>query len=470
MEVIIKKISLSASSNICILPKNVFKDLKLSTEIPYTIHFGFSTTTALVGFLDSENRGIYFTDGIFEQLNLLQDTTVNIWKTDKDIFIGPIVGLLAGCNFMTHAVAMKESTYLYTKNHIEAGLAENCLNYFFCIDDVDFLGNRIKGFTFIPELNKYDYCWFPLPDVVYAKNISFTNKIKELIKSFKKNYNIQLINNCNMLGKWELCEVLYRYPEARKYVPETIVYRNFDDALSMLNKHGFIFIKAFYGQKGKEVLSIEKINDKYKLNYYNDNAKENILDNIEELKIFVTKYAGKSKFIVQQGIRLLKYKNRTIDLRMLMMKDQYGKWESIYKVVRMAKENFNITTAIGKRITVYEKIYDYLQEVYSSVEIPRIENLDQIVSMLARYTEKGFGNMGEMGIDIGIDIDGQIWIIEANSDPVKNLSSDVVDIDGEKLVDLILKYYKGDIKDNKILPQLSGVFKYAKFLTKAREK
>jgi hypothetical protein len=472
MEVVIKKFPINICSNTCILPKSIFNALNLSTETPYTLHFGLSTETSFLGFSDDDDKTIYLSENMFNQLNLLEDITINIWKTGKDIFLGPVVGIFVTAGYIKGITRNKHSYFI--KEHAQASLAENCVSYFFSVNDIDWSGKKVKGITFIPGLNKWDFCWLPLPNVLYDKAVGFNIKekpiVRKLRKKFKSNTDIKLINNLNRLGKWEVCEALAKHHESRKYSPETIIYTSFNDVIHMLNKNELIFIKSYYGSGGKEVICIEKFNNKYKLNYYKKGPKEALLDNINEVQEFITRFVGNKKFIVQQGIRLLTYKGCNMDIRMFIMKNEFGMWESIFKGARIAKGNFKITnTRAGGVYAIYEQLYPQLKEQYGLLEVPSPEKLNEVAIILATQIEQELGNLGEIGLDIGIDTNGQIWIIEANAKPDKELEPNILDINGNPWIKLVPCFYTGTYKNNKIQPQALGIFKYAKFLIGANK-
>lgn len=471
MKVNIRKLFMGANSNACVLPKNIFYTLKLSEKESYAIHFGATAQNSLINLSEAKEKNMYFPEKIFNELRLLEYSSCNIWRIDNDIFLGPVVGIFVSDSFISAAI--KNKHHYFISQHIRASYTENCLSYFFSANDVDWTEKRVKGYTFIPELNRYDTCWLPLPDVLYDKIEWTTRKERLLISSLSnkfKNYtDMKLINNLNMLGKWEVCEALAKHPEAKEHMPDTIDYSSFDDVLYMLNNYGFIFIKSYYGYGGREVLSIEKLINKYKLNYYKMGAQEILLNNIHEVEKFVINFIGREKFIVQQGIKLLTYNGRSTDIRMFMMKNEFGIWESVFKGVRIAKESFNITNIkAGGSYIIYEELYPLLKKQYRHIEIPSAEKLNEISIMLSSCIEKEMGAFGEIGVDLAIDTNGHIWILEANSSPGKLVPS-LLDINGRPWVDVVPKYYHGTIKDNRISPLALGIFKYARFLTGAGE-
>lgn len=466
MEVCLKKLSADINSNVCLLPKNIFDGLNLSTESPYTIHYGLSKKEFFLCLLNKTENNMYFSEDIFNEINLLEDATLNIWKKNNDIFIGPLVGILVTDNYLKKALKISPP---YLTQHIGAGIEEHCLPYFFTTSSVDLKEKKVKAVTFIPKQNKYDFCYLPIPNVVYEKCFNFRKgerHLKGILKrKLKNDFNIKLINNVISLGKWEVSFALSKYPEIRKYLPETMLYRTFDDVIEMLNRSNFIFIKSSYGSKGKEVISIEKLATGYKLNYDDNGLKEFSLSSINHIKDIVTSFIGNKKYIIQQGIRLLTFKGRRMDLRIHSMKNEYGKWESIFKSARIAKGNLSITNyAAGGDHTIYEQIYEDLKAEHRYIEVPSSEKLEEATSILSSYIEKEFGAMGEIGLDIGIDTSGSIWILEANATPDKLLDPGIVDMYGKSMSYLIPKFYKGLNENKPIMPQAQAIFKYAKFL------
>jgi hypothetical protein len=467
MVVCIKKNSIDIDSSTCILPKYIFDTLKLSITETYTIHFGLSTQDTLINFSEVDEKNMYLSKNLFGELSLLEDITLNIWKTNKDIFLGPVIGILVNAGRLR---ASRKNLSSFIRQQIRASLAEKCMGYFFSVNGVDWANKKIKGFTFIPKLNKYAYHWFPLPNVLYDRILKFNTKEKPLVtlqrKRLTSNPNIKLINSFNMIGKWAINKALVKYADAKQYLPETIIYSSFDDVISMLEIYDLIFIKSIFGTQGTEVLSIEKLNNKYKLNYYQKGAKDIFLDSVNEVKEFVNKYIGSKKFIIQQGLKLLTYKGHSMDIRIFIMKNASGKWESIFKGARIASGDFLLTNIhTGGVYAFYEQLYPQLKEQYSSIKLPTSAELDEASIMIATYIERELGACGEFGIDIGIDTTGRIWLIEANDKPGKRLESKSLDIFGNHTAKVIPLLYKGSMKHNKILPQALGIFKYAKFLT-----
>jgi hypothetical protein len=477
LEINIKKILEYDSSDTCFISQKIFKELQLSTEIIYDINFGQLSKKCLLKPDETQENYMYVPDSICIELEIFEGISLNIWKKENEIFLGPVVGIFEPPWILSRIE--KGGAYYYELQHIKASIAENCLCYYFTIEDINWFQKKIRGLTFNPELNEWRYCIFPMPNVIYDEGIFLKEDIKSVAKYIRKQFRgepkIRLINSRNSFGKWELCKRLSKYKEVKKYIPETIEYMNFDDVLSMLKSHKLVFLKSFNGSKGEEVLSIKKEKKLFRLNYFDYEAKEIELADVKDLEEFIENFIGNEKYIIQQGIKLLKYEGRSFDLRVLLQKDESGNWKSTYNAARIAKGKSTITNhATGGDIIIYEDIYPHLKSSLSEESLPDSNKLAKISMEIASYIEKEFGVFGEIGMDIGIDIHGDLWIIEANAKPDKFIDEEIIDLFGRQFIKVVLEAYKKvndglkEIGDDlgEISPAALAIFKYAKYLSK----
>ncbi|UMZ72749.1 YheC/YheD family protein [Natranaerofaba carboxydovora] len=340
-------------------------------------------------------------------------------------------------------------------DHILAGHANNFVCYLFSIDSIDWEHKKIKGLTFDLDSNEWCYRWFSFPDVIYDRGSGFSESEKEAVSKirtkFRDKLKIKTINSRDYIGKWNTYKYLLSHDFVAKYLPVTIRYQNFNDVLIMLRSYKFIFIKSFYGKRGKEVMSIEKTgsSSSYKVATFSNGLLENEIGNIQELKKIVEEFMDNNSggsFLVQQGIRLLNYKNRPFDIRILLIKDSQGKWQAINSYARIAaKENQTITNySVGSECNFYSNIYPELLS-QSNVNIPTPKDVSNTAVKIAYHIEKEFCSFGELGLDIAVDINGKLWFLEVNTKPDKDLVEGLDDCQG-------------------VHPQFQAIFDYARFL------
>jgi hypothetical protein len=444
-------------SGVCLIDKKTYDALKISEATPYKLHLG--QLTAICHFKPSlqRNNSIYISEDILDQILLYENIILNIWKKNNDIYLGPVVGMFVTRQVFNSCTEGKPVITLI--EHIqEAAPSSNCLGYCFCADNVDFENKKIKGYTFIPSLNQWQHGFFPIPDVIYDRAAYLEKEEKELAKEIRDEFNInpkiRFINPIGSLGKWPLYKSLSKYPEIKSYLPYTILYNTFDDILSMLNKCNFIFLKSSYGSRGKEVLCIEKTNNQYRVDFFNNELKLVYAQDVLELKRYIEdfindkKTSGRQTFIIQQGIKLIKYNGHNIDFRIDIVKNEDGKWEPSRSYGIYASGNSKITNfCVGGMQEHFKDIYPKLIAMHKNIDFPTEETIMAAIEKIATFIEKSFGPHGEIGIDIALDGTGKLWFIEGNAKPDKSRIPGFDDMNG-------------------IAPQALAIFKYAKYLAK----
>lgn len=478
MEVFMGKLYNTGIKDTCLIPKEIFNSLGLTYGSLYSIKFGQLSELIYVKPHEQQNEYLYLPSLIFEKLIPYENLKLNIWNSDRHIYLGPVIGIFDTPRILSRL--KNNNPRFYDIEYMKGSRLHSCLCYYFSIENIDWTEHKIKGITFRKETNTWEWFWFPIPNIIYDKGIFLTDTLKpaakKLRKNFRDSYNIHFINSKNSLNKWELCHHLTKYDDIKKYIPHTIIYKNFNDVLEMLNRYNFIFIKSFYGSKGREVLSIQLIEDNYKLNYYDKSdmkLRELLIYDKNDLKAFIDTFTKDKKFIIQKGIRLVKHNKSNVDIRIMLMKNRTGHWTIMYEYARIAKNGSTITSAsAGGEIAIYEKLYPFLSNHHLNDNLPTIDIICDVAINIANCIDKEFGLFGELGIDLGVDLDGDIWIFEANAKPGSLADNITFGMNRDTIYKAMLKY-KTDLNNyyikslgmvNDISPRSLAIFEYAKFL------
>jgi hypothetical protein len=446
-------------TGVCFVDKITYDDLKISEANTYKLHLGQLIALCTIRPDLQSSNSISIPKDILERILLHENLTLNIWKKDNDIYLGPVVGMFV--TRRTFSSCWSGKTAMTLIEHIqEASPFSNCLGYCFCVDNIDLENKIIKGYTFIQNLNKWQYCSLPIPDIIYDRAAYLEKDEKELAKEIREEFNInpkiRFINPTGSLGKWPLYKNLSKYPEIKTYLPYTILYNTFDDILSMLDKYHFIFLKSSYGSRGKEVLSIEKSDNKYRIDFFHKELKLVYVQDVLELKSYIDNFIsekktlGRKNFLIQQGINFIKYNGHNIDFRIDIVKNEDGKWEPSRSYGIYSSGNSKITNfCVGGMQEQFKDIYPKLKIMHRNIDLPTEDTIIATIERIASFIEKSFGPHGEIGMDIAIDDTGKLWFIEGNAKPDKSRIPGFDDMEG-------------------IAPQALAIFKYAKYLAKNR--
>nr|WP_246421580.1 YheC/YheD family protein [Texcoconibacillus texcoconensis] len=287
-----------------------------------------------------------------------------------------------------------------------------------------------------------------MPDVIYDRATAFSKKQKPLVRfirqQFRQHPSIHFINQVDTIGKWDLYKELSNDTHIKRHLPHTVISRSIKDIKQMVSNHSFVFIKSNYGSGSREVMSIEKIKAGYIVNYYERGLKREVINQWSKVDELIKTFMGNKQFLIQEGVKSLGYKGKTFDTRVLVQKDHWGNWQVTYNYVRVASENYSITT-------IDRDVHDY-QDIYAAVHeenplIPTDKEVRDIAIKIVKAIEEKYGSLGEIGLDIAIDQLGYIYLLEANSKPEKFSSP-------------------GQTKSDEVLPQYLYILEYAKFIAK----
>ncbi len=354
----------------------------------------------------------------------------------------PLIGVFVNKNFLS-----KGKVPLFAKKLYQANEKTKCSIYFFSPENLNWKKQKIKGYVLGSNRRQWLERRLPFPDIIYDRGTGFGGKEKAGVKGLRSRLEklpgIQFINSCK-LKKWQVHKKLSRHKDVKKYLPATTFSRGIDDIKGMIAKYGYLFLKSSYGSGGKGVFALEKYAYGFCFRYYHKGLHlKRCVSSISRLRTEMKTIGLKpDRVIIQQGIRLVKYHNRLMDLRVLMVKDKDGIWNAVYNQVRVAQKGAVITNlSLGGDVMKYSDIYTALKKRYPN--IPSDNEIKDTCMIIARYIEKEFGPFGEIGLDIGLDVTGKVWLLEANSKPSKlpeKVIEDTVGISPQFL--MILEYAK----------------------------
>ncbi|MEW5785843.1 MAG: YheC/YheD family protein [Bacillota bacterium] len=331
----------------------------------------------------------------------------------------PLIGVFVNKKFF-----LNPKGKLFASKLIQANDQTLCSIYFFSPEDIDWRLKEINGSILECNSDKWLNLRFPFPDIVYDRAVAFKKNQKKNVESIRQRLNtlpsVKLINSCT-LEKWQVFQKLAKFKYVNKFLPATILYNQFEDVIDMLARYGSVFLKNPAGSGGRSVLSVEKQENGFSVNYYKKRAhQKQFARSLGDLQLLVEDLLKRmpEKIIVQQGIRLIKYNGRLLDLRVLLVKDKNGKWSAVYNQARVAQKGTVITNlSLGGDVANYSTLYPELKKRYP--QLPANHEICLICVIIARYIEKAFGPFGEIGMDIGIDETGRVWFLEGNSKPSK---------------------------------------------------
>lgn len=299
----------------------------------------------------------------------------------------------------------RRHTYERLAFYVEIGARLGLETVFFHSSQINFATNKIKGYVWRDK--KLVPSTFIIPKVIHNRVLSGK---KDTIKRIKKLEKVSRVyNGIVTRNKWIVHKRLWTQDNLRHYLPETKLFRNraFTD---MLNKYDIIYVKPVIGSVGAGVARIEQKPDGYF--FYSSQTSESF-QHLEELVQFVEKWVNNKTYIIQQGIPLCKYQDRTFDVRVSIQKDQLHEWKISGMVAKLANlDNKLSNLAQGGSA---EQLETVLGSLFATQSIPIVvRRLQTACFAIVEQLELNESSLVDLGLDMGIDQFGLPYFIEAN--------------------------------------------------------
>jgi len=300
------------------------------------------------------------------------------------------------------------------------------LVYVFYPDNINWDKAIVNGYHFNFTKQKWENKQYPLPNFIYDRCFYVSAKTylkyKPYVEKIKQNKRISLLGH-GLKGKWEVYEILARNSLYARHLPKTEKYKNHIQLFTWLRSFPIV-LKPIGGSHGAGVIKITKENNNYIVigrNLYNQKITFKFQDKQKFIN-WVNQFIGRKRFIIQQYLDLFTSNEQPYDVRVLVQKDQNGAWDITGMSARLGDKD-NITSNLhgGGRV---EQLSSLLEKEFDHNKANIIINeINRLVLSIPSFLESNHGNLFELGIDIGIDRQGRVWVIEVNSKPGRKVFS-----------------------------------------------
>jgi len=206
--------------------------------------------------------------------------------------------------------------------------------------------------------------------------------------------------------------ILMQDPMIAKFLPETIWY-NHENLHKMLDRYPVLYLKPNNKSGGEGIIRVKSTGgSNYLITFEstNKNVHKTALS-VELDKIIL----NPKKYIIQQGIELSTYKNKPFDIRIVLQK-VYETWRLTLTSAKVAVYSDSIVTNVSKGAKDYllhEVLEKYDQKQNPMATFREIIDLShQIATKLGKKIPVRI-----IGLDLAIDVQGNIWYIESNTEP-----------------------------------------------------
>ncbi|WP_342431324.1 YheC/YheD family protein [Neobacillus sp. FSL H8-0543] len=233
------------------------------------------------------------------------------------------------------------------------------------------------------------------------------------------------------VGKWTKHKFLLKENELATNLPETRLLRK-STFHELLDKYGEVILKPSRGFHGKGVILVSTLgSEKYSTHIGN---KKIILEGKQKAYDFLRETISRQKkYIVQQKIVLASINNSPFDIRvMVQRKRKSNEWKITGKLAKVAARGYFTTNTAQAVLPVIEALDSSRIKLLNADLV--IKEIDQVSLLTANHLMKYYPSQRTFGLDIGIDVYGKVWIIEANLTPGISMFNKLEDKSAYKLM------------------------------------
>lgn len=250
---------------------------------------------------------------------------------------------------------------------------------------------------------------FPLPEVLYRRAWLPFPLYRELPR-----LGVRLFDGeCN--DKWRVYRWLSAARAVIPYLPWTVPVARPEEVPGLVRHHGRLVLKRRRGLQGKGFLVISadpeggyRVRDRGEPAAHHCPSQQDLLDCLRPV-------LGKHRYLAQQAVELPSYLDRPMDLRVIMQRDDRGRWRCTGGAARFGTpgavaSNFvweggfgcspvnglRLALGIGKPVAraLWAKVRAVARRVCQAMEL--------------------WGEFGDLGLDMAVDRQGRIWLLEVN--------------------------------------------------------
>lgn len=387
-----------------------------------TISFGTFLLPCEVKYNEELENSIRIPQDMSNQLMLPMDGKTHLLFHDGTLHLGPLIGIFTA-GFTESILRPIGERSLFFAKFLSIDQSIGLYTFVFGAHHINWEEGTIAGYIY--GKNGWKQVNFPFPNAVYDRlpnrRIENHQALRLVKKRLTDEYAIPWYNP-GFFNKWSIHKLLIHDTQAAKYLPATTHTPSISQMEEMLSSYQSIYLKPANGSLGLGVyqLMYSREENQY-YSRYRDEKEINRLRKYPSIEHFLkASFKDKllSSYLAQQGIKLIRLDGKPIDFRIHTNKDEYGVWKVTALAAKVAGKG-SVTTHLnnGGVVRTLEEIYDDPQE-----RVKAFHDLTEAAIILSKtidYKIEGF--IGEIGFDLGIDQNGEIWMFEANSKPGRSI-------------------------------------------------
>lgn len=220
--------------------------------------------------------------------------------------------------------------------------------------------------------------------------------------------------------KWTKTVIMQGDPVLKKYLPASKILTE-NSLREMLQQCGMVYVKPVRGSQGRGVMKAEmtgvKVLGRLVQGYACQLGEKRVtFPSYKAVYRSIMKASKGKAYLVQKGIRLLKHKGRSFDIRLVVQRAPRGGWKATATLGRVAHPR-KIVTNGSQGGTIYPTAYLLRSYTNAAGRMQLLKQMDQLAVRTAKRLRLDYPDIVELGLDIALDHKLKPWILEVNNRP-----------------------------------------------------
>jgi glutathione synthase/RimK-type ligase-like ATP-grasp enzyme len=312
-----------------------------------------------------------------------------------------VIGILLA--YKTYLGILRSRTgYEYIEHYNKAAKELGLTPFYMCLKYV-----RAKSALGLCYENKtYTLKRLPIPKVIHNRAMTISSSSQRKLTHLAK--TSQVFNGQNRHDKLFIHRLLRKDKESAVFLPQAMSYSHVNMVKAM-NRYTSFFVKPTNSSVGKGVLKVTLLSEQMWQVWWSKQEPRQ-LDEQGTLAFIEERTKGQS-YLIQKTIPLAMYEGRPYDLRVSVQRGDHGVWGVSGIAGKVAAKGRHVTNlAKGGEAMICETLFR------NNGFDPLVKRLqvEKAAIQIAESLSKHIPAISDVGMDMGIDDQGDIWLIEVN--------------------------------------------------------
>jgi hypothetical protein len=408
------------SERIVLIPRALSRTLQLGNAKTVTIQFGSKTVSVPLRLIPTGGNTVFISSSVADSIRFPGRTVCFVRASGRELHLGPLIGVLTSVYPNSSLPFGSRTSFVREFAQSSARKSVLCV---FAPHNVNWTDETVNAYVLMG--GRWVRRSLPLPNVVYNRLPSRSAEKSSSMQSFKERFIRRRIPlfNWSFFDKSDVYKLLDGEVEANKHVPETQYAPTTASIQRMLERHKFVYLKPTAGSLGIGIYRLTYSPGRGYFARFRRGGTNMLIRFVrfERLVQLLQKHGVRlQQYVVQQGIRLIEQDQCPIDFRFHMTKNGHNDWVVAAIGAKKAGKG-SVTTHVrsGGSLMTPEQV---LRRVFGSRADDVLRRSKDVAIRLSNAIERNYPHpLAELGFDIGIDLNEQIWMFEANAKPGRSI-------------------------------------------------